>query len=1230
MAASNGAFIQSSSWGQGVNTYSSISRTSDDYVYNNPNFLPVWAAGNEGGCGMESIGSPATSKNGVTVGASQNDPREFKVVCGLSRDVSANDRTRCDAIDTNPINYNPSNLAYFSSRGFTDFRIKPDIVAPGHQVVSSTANPGSDTCRVHQSAGTSMATPLVSGHLALIRQYYRRGFYPTGTANPSDAMTPSAALMKATLLNGAVPLSGRIGFEGSLELRTDNPKFPEFAASSDTFDRADMSPVSSAYFDPDTGAEFGTNYFGAQVPYSPNYGFGRVNLLKSLKLAKDSQSGNANTAEPLSATFNMLAQDDKVSPNEKKHYCLRALGNGGSSNIKATLVWSDPVAATNAYFQLVNNLDLTITDSTGRYVLGNNEPRAELQRADWVNNVEQISLTNVTANALYCVTVTGTKIPTPGTTGKQAFALVVTGDFKLETNTALCSTQTTALSCPRNCNGRGSCASGVCTCSSNFFGVDCSGSYCLNGCSGNGDCVNGICKCQDGYMGIDCRYRAKEIGVGEVANIRFRAYTDMYLKFTLTSPASSLLVSTDNFPFSISLVKHDATNTALLSSPLRTFNPAATGSIYSTYRPSTPLAAGVYYLVASAPALPDDGCYYDLASISVSVPSSCYCSGKGICDTSGICSCYPGYSGPSCNSTDICVPSAQLPATTTSYCASRISWPSPVSVEQTEGRIAKVLDWISAQTTYFKSQGKTTASINSCIEAVKELECKARHAPCSSDNTSPSSRVTRMCSTTCASIRATCTITDILDYWGLDCTASGLFTTASGCWTNVAPSPAMSTPPAIYSVAVSGPVSVKSGKAVEIRGINLGLDMTQVTVTLPGGRPCTPYILGADKRFAVNSLQRIYCNVTADSSLSSPVSGLVSVVVNGVTASVATGGSANVTLGDSAWFSPLSVVTSVASNGSVVVTTNVPSAQQGIAMKYITARLTNTFTGLASSKSLDLVGSPSTVSLSVDRANRNVIYKVEVFLCNNPSFCLNSTVSNLRTGSLVNQSAVCSRDCFSGLCLPYLSSASSFITGRCSCPSKYTFDDCSVAQTASSCSSTCVHGTCEWFSEKTQSCLCAEGWTGPTCSTQVSPSAPTQVSASMSSSSVVTVQVFLPSQITGLKFLRVYFQAPRAVSASYSRGWHYHKLDLPYDFSSVAPGSNATVTIPSSQFYVVTGDVYTISASLCYSETLCSSPVTQSSTLTAPGTLRSPAAVVQPSLALLFVLLASIAVFFNL
>jgi hypothetical protein len=227
-AYTQGARIHTNSWGDNENAavqnnYSAASQDVDEFMFNHPDFLILFAAGNSGP-GTGSVGSPSTAKNGISVGATQ-------------RATAAN------------------SMASFSSCGpTTDGRIKPDLTMPGSNIVSARndTNVASNNCATTTMSGTSMASPAAAGMAALARQYYTDGFYPTGAAVVANRFTPSAALVKATLLNstsvmtgtgtGAVPNNcqgwGRILLDNTLfftgQARTlfvaDDPGFPQGGA----------------------------------------------------------------------------------------------------------------------------------------------------------------------------------------------------------------------------------------------------------------------------------------------------------------------------------------------------------------------------------------------------------------------------------------------------------------------------------------------------------------------------------------------------------------------------------------------------------------------------------------------------------------------------------------------------------------------------------------------------------------------------------------------------------------------------------------------------------------------------------------------------------------------------------------------------------------------------------------------------------------------------------------
>lgn len=56
--------------------------------------------------------------------------------------------------------------------------------------------------------GTSTSAGLAAGALAIIRQYYTAGFFPTGVPTPGNEILPSAALLKATAISGTQHLAG--------------------------------------------------------------------------------------------------------------------------------------------------------------------------------------------------------------------------------------------------------------------------------------------------------------------------------------------------------------------------------------------------------------------------------------------------------------------------------------------------------------------------------------------------------------------------------------------------------------------------------------------------------------------------------------------------------------------------------------------------------------------------------------------------------------------------------------------------------------------------------------------------------------------------------------------------------------------------------------------------------------------------------------------------------------
>ncbi|MFN0112129.1 MAG: S8 family serine peptidase, partial [Blastocatellia bacterium] len=377
------ARISSNSWGGATNGEYNIDAQIYDYLTRdaqpagavfsaagNQELVTIFAAGNSGPA-VTTVAPPASAKNTLSVGASEN----------VNQFGGAD---RCTTADSEADNAN--DLSIFTSRGPTiDGRRKPEIVAPGThvsggvlQIPNPPANGQADACFVGQavcggppssplffppgqqfytaSSGTSHSTPAVAGAAALLRQR----FINEGLAAASPAMT------KAALVNSVRYLTGTDG--------NDNL-------------------------------------------WSNVQGMGAVNL---------------NSFFELFTVPTLLRDQDPLDLFTASGQVRTINGTVGNSSkpFRVTLAWTDAPGSTTGS-AWVNNLDLEVTIA-GQTYRGNNFSGAFSTSggvADAQNNLESVlipaGVTGVFTARIIATNIAGDGVPNNGTALDQDYALVV-------------------------------------------------------------------------------------------------------------------------------------------------------------------------------------------------------------------------------------------------------------------------------------------------------------------------------------------------------------------------------------------------------------------------------------------------------------------------------------------------------------------------------------------------------------------------------------------------------------------------------------------------------------------------------------------------------------------------------------------------------------------------------------------------------------------------------------
>ena len=326
---SRGARTVNFSWGSNSDTYDTNPQQVDSFIFDKGDAMVFIAAGNNGSDSNRdgipdpsTLGTPATTKNGIAVGASfeQDDQADPGAV---------NDR------------------AGFSSCGPAGAasRVSPMIMAPGTDAIGGQGFQSEFNCRssdndqnnpvecdiVQGLSGTSFSTPAAAGAALLIRDYFAQGLYPDGTSsNPGNAgdqvANISGMLTKAILI-----------------------------ASADYMHRGTS-----------TNPNAPGNGLTAKYRFNNEQGYGRVVLANALPLQNyaSSVTGLIVADGGIAGGINSTTLTTTLAPSGSTSYNLNVCDTTQPLNIG--LAWAE--AQSDA---LAHNLDLELVSPAGRKYIGN-------------------------------------------------------------------------------------------------------------------------------------------------------------------------------------------------------------------------------------------------------------------------------------------------------------------------------------------------------------------------------------------------------------------------------------------------------------------------------------------------------------------------------------------------------------------------------------------------------------------------------------------------------------------------------------------------------------------------------------------------------------------------------------------------------------------------------------------------------------------------------------------
>jgi len=301
--------------------------------------------------------------------------------CGVITDHS-NDILECCATDCNGGGICNTSLSNFGCQcDFEKLRRGGRYCTVTY--AKTSGNKGFNTLMAQ--TGTSTAAAIAAGMGALIRNYFVKGYYPTGQINTGNSLEPSNALIKAVLVNSARPLTkvthiydpqvSPQGIKATLE-KTISRHYPSSVSDED--------------------------------------GHGLAALSRVLPLS-------GKTTRRLYVNQNLY-----FKTGDLQTYCFEI---SKSTPFAVTIAWADPPSDINSVSHLVNDLDLKVLIGKNLY-FGNGLTTIVdgvlKTLVDHENNVEHVYVPHAKEGDRVKVTINATNVPV---NSPQHIALVISGHF---------------------------------------------------------------------------------------------------------------------------------------------------------------------------------------------------------------------------------------------------------------------------------------------------------------------------------------------------------------------------------------------------------------------------------------------------------------------------------------------------------------------------------------------------------------------------------------------------------------------------------------------------------------------------------------------------------------------------------------------------------------------------------------------------------------------------------